>query len=90
MISLIEQAHIRKISLGNDSLGLIVDDIGDVIEIAEKDILPPTSNTPVKLLKVISGVIQLEKGVILMLDLAKLYNMICQNTQKETDINHAI
>ena len=86
---LIEQMHIPKISLGNDSLGLIVDNICDVIEIDNtKSILPPTSNIPSRLMKVISGVIQQENNVILILDTQKLYAMICQNHLQESEVSH--
>lgn len=86
---LITHNQISPIALGNDSLGLIVDNIGEVIEIDhKKDILPPTSNIPSKLMAVIQGVVQLEKEVILILNLQNLYHLICQNFQKVTEDQH--
>lgn len=87
LIPLIDRGMIARISLGSDYIGLVVDAVGDVVEIeGGQKVLPPTANIPDKIKKVVSGVWQTKDQLIMMLDLPKLFSLIAQNDGEKINV----
>ena len=88
LIPLVDRGTISKISLGSDYIGLVIESIGDVLEIeGGQKIVPPTANIPEKIKKVVSGVWQTKSDLIMMLDLPKLFALIAQNEGEKSHVS---
>lgn len=70
---LIEQDLLQD-RIGNDAVGFIVDKIGDVISVNDSDIKPAPANVGNIAGEYISGVVELEDNLLVILDLEELIN----------------
>lgn len=70
----IEQKNL-VIQSGDDAVSLLVDDIGDVIEVSEDSFETPPANLPEMIKDMIDGVHKLEKGLLLILNPEQTINI---------------
>jgi len=61
---------IDSTGIGEDIVGLIIDRMDEVIEVDEKEILPPVASSSEGRSGVVNGVVKLDDRLILMLDLS--------------------
>lgn len=68
--------------MSKDILALVIDKIGDVVDVKKEDISSPPPNLSGAKKEFVTGVIQLEKRLVILLDVSALAKMCIQ--QKET------
>ncbi|HLE09815.1 MAG: hypothetical protein A2504_11140 [Bdellovibrionales bacterium RIFOXYD12_FULL_39_22] len=73
---IVEKGLIAAGDLGNDLVGLVINSIGDVLEIDNRKVKAISQNFPQNLLDVISGVVQLDHGLVLIIDAFKFFKKI--------------
>ncbi|WP_412887583.1 chemotaxis protein CheW [Bacillus sp. 1P06AnD] len=69
-----EQTRIIIVSLDELEVGLIVDSANDVIDVAETDIEPQPEIVGAEETEFITGVIQMDKRLLILIDLMKVLN----------------
>jgi len=80
--SLIEQGLLEDIDLGQDFLGFVIKEVGNVIEYEKNEVLEPPPHLGIK--DIISGVLPRKDEVIAILDLKKfLKKTIINNENSE-------
>jgi purine-binding chemotaxis protein CheW len=67
---LIDQKQIERIKMGQDYLGFIIDEVGNVIEHQEKDLLEPPAHHNIR--DLVLGILQLDKEVVTVFNTEKL------------------
>lgn len=67
---MIENKIIKKINMGQDYLGFIIDDVGNVIEYEEENLANPPPHLEIR--DMVKGILQLESEVVTVFDTEKL------------------
>lgn len=67
-----EKTCIIVVFINNDSIGLIVDEVADVMKIQDEQIAPPPQTNKGTKSKYIRGIGKIEKNVVIILDIHKL------------------
>ncbi len=73
---IVEKGLVTAGDLGSDFIGLVINSIGDVLEVDNRKIKPLSQNFPQILLDIIQGVEQLEHGLVLIIDAYKFFKKI--------------
>ena len=68
--------------VSEDTIALVIDLIGDVIEVETEEILPPPPNLEGRKKEFVEGIIQTEKQLIILLDISKLINMCVEKSEQ--------
>ncbi|MDT8446254.1 MAG: chemotaxis protein CheW [bacterium] len=63
---------IEETSMSRDTLAIVIDRIGDVVEVADEDIRPTPPNLSVVKKEFVSGIIQQQSKLIILLDMGAL------------------
>lgn len=70
------QTPMNVVVRGEDGpVSLLVDEIGDVLEVTRESYEPPPENTPRALRELLAGVYKLDHRLLLVLDTAKVLNV---------------
>ncbi|MDH5559912.1 MAG: chemotaxis protein CheW [Deltaproteobacteria bacterium] len=77
---------VKDNSMAKDPLAIVIDKIGDVVEIEETDILPTPPNLTSTKKEFVSGIIQQEKNLIILLAISKLVSMCIEKKQIAEDV----
>jgi len=75
--SLIEQSIISPISMGQDYLGYIIDEVGNVLQYSVEDLAEPPPH--LKIRDMVQGILKLETEVVTVFDTAKLVSCTVRN-----------
>ncbi len=67
--------------VSQDILALVIDRVGDVLEVDNAKITPPPSNLSAGKKEFVTGVIQLEKKLVILLDVVALAQKCTQQTK---------
>ena len=63
------------VKLGEETISLLVDDVGDVLEVSEDNFEPPPETLTGKIRKLIRGAYKLENRLLLILDVEKVVDL---------------
>ena len=70
---LLRRGLLSEVNLGNDSLALLIDNVGDVFEYKEESIEPPPPHIEEKHKELVSGVVQLTNSLVIILNIEEFF-----------------